>query len=263
MAIAKQRRLLVEERRRRILDRLERQEAVTVEDLARGFAVSTVTIRGDLEALSDAGLLVRSHGGALRRLESYPDVPLQVKQTLQQPQKLKIAARAARMVGDNEILVLDSGTTTLEIARQLRRAAPKGLTVITNALNIAVELCAAPQIRVIMLGGLLRHSSQSLVGPHAAQGLHGLSADRAFIGVDGLDVELGLMTPDVLEAELTAVMMEVAREVVIVADSSKFGRRSLSVISKLKREYKIITDDGVSADVRAALKTRKIDVIIA
>lgn len=265
MAMPKHRRLLVEERRRRILDRLEKQETVTVEDLARSFNVSAVTIRGDLEALSEAGMLVRSHGGALRRMEGYPDVPVKVKETLNHPQKVRIAERAVKMIRENETVVLDSGTTTLEIARQIRRLAAglKGLTVITNALNIALELSAATSVRVIMLGGILRSMSQSLVGPHAEQALKGLQADRAFIGVDGLDLDVGLMTPDVLEAQLTAMMLQIAKEVVIVADSSKFGRRSLSVISRLEPGHKVISDDGVPDEVRAALKARKVELIVA
>jgi DeoR family transcriptional regulator of aga operon len=255
-------RLLVEERRRRILERLKKQETVTVEDLARGFAVSSVTVRADLQALADAGLLVRSHGGALRRLDNQPDLPVNVKESLRHAEKVRIAERAVQMIRPEDTIVLDSGTTTLEIARQLRAADKKPLTVITNALNIALELARQPEVRTIILGGLLRQVSLSLVGPHAEQALRDLNADRAFIGVDGLDPEIGLSTPDVLEAQLNAMMMRVSKEVVVVADASKFGRRSLSVIGKLESCHAVITDEAVPAEMRDAVRARGVELIV-
>lgn len=257
-----QRRLLVEERRRRVLEILEKQETVTVEELVKLFDVSSVTVRGDLEALSDAGLLVRSHGGALRRSDVLRDVPIKVKESLHHEEKVRIAERASQMIKEDETILLDSGTTTLEIARQIRRLGLRSLTVITNALNIASELATLPQLRVIMLGGILRHVSQSFVGPQAEQTLRGMNADRAFIGVDGLDPEYGLSTPDVLEAQLTALMMSVAKQVVVVADASKFGRRSLSVIGRLEPGYTVITDEGVGKEMRAALRARKVELVL-
>lgn len=256
------RRLLLEERRRRIVELLERQESVTVEDLVEAFGVSSVTVRADLEALKDAGLLVRSHGGALRRSDVLRDVPTKVKETLAHAQKVRIAERAVALIKEDETILLDSGTTTLEVARQIRRVGLRSLTVITNALDIALELSASPQVRLIMLGGILRHVSRSFVGPQAEQAVRGLNADRAFIGVDGLDPEHGLSTPDVLEAQLTALMIQVAREVVIVVDASKFGRRSLSVIGALEAGYKIITDRAVPREMRAAFKARKVELLI-
>lgn len=255
-------RLFVEERRRRILDRLAAEETVTVEDLARVFGVSSVTIRADLQALSEAGLLVRSHGGALRRQETQPDLPITIKESLHHAEKVRIAERAVQLIRPDETIVLDSGTTTLEIARRLRAQNLPSLTVITNALNIATELARLPQVRTIMLGGILRHVSQSLVGPHAEQALRELNADRAFIGVDGLDPEIGLSTPDVLEAQLNAMMMRVSKEVVVVADSSKFGRRSLSVFGRVEGCGMIISDVGVPEEMRALVRGRGPELIL-
>ncbi len=262
MKIKAQPRLLVEQRRRRVLDRLRKQESVTVSELVKLFGVSSVTIRADLEEMSDAGLLVRSHGGALRRLDAAQDVPVKIRQTLQHPQKVKIAQRLAQMIRQDETLILDSGSTTLEVARQIRHLQLRSLTVITNDLNVAMELSTLPHVRVIMLGGILRHAAQSFVGPQAEHALQGLNADRAFIGVDGLDIEVGLSTPDVLEAQLTALMMRVAKNVVVLADSSKFGRRSLSIIAKLEDGMKVITDDGVTAEQRNALKAIGVELIV-
>jgi DeoR family transcriptional regulator of aga operon len=252
-------RLLVEERRRRILEILEAQERATVEELVDRFGVSAVTIRGDLDALTATGTIVRSHGGALRRVDA-SDEPIIVKETLHHAEKTRIAQAALAMIRDGETIILDSGTTTVEVARQIRSSELRSLNVITNALNIAMELANLPHIRVIMIGGLLRQLSYSSVGPQAEQTLRGLYADKLFLGVDGLDPEVGLTTPDVLEAQLNALMIKVSREVIAVADSSKFGRRSLSVISTVTDVHRIITDDKVDPQLVAALRTRNIDV---
>jgi DeoR family transcriptional regulator of aga operon len=124
-----------------------------------------------------------------------------------------------------------------------------------------MELANLPHVRVIMIGGLLRQMAYSLVGPSAEHALRGLHADRLFLGVDGLDPEIGLMTPDVHEAKLNAIMIEIARETVVVADASKFQRRSLSVIAKLDRVNKLITDDKASPELIALLRSRNIEVV--
>ncbi|HEY7514000.1 MAG TPA: DeoR/GlpR family DNA-binding transcription regulator, partial [Vicinamibacteria bacterium] len=253
-------RLLVEERRRRIMDLLEAQERVTVEELVDRFSVSAVTIRGDLDALANAGAVVRSHGGALKRVSSPEDIPITVKETLRHAEKVRIGHAACQMIRDGETIMLDSGTTTAEIARQIKFLKFQSLNVITNALNIAMELASHPNVRIIMIGGILRQMSDSLSGPHAEQTLRGLHADRLFLGVDGLDPDIGLMTPDVLEAQLNAIMIQVSREVVVVADSSKFQRRSLSVIAKIDAIHKLITDSEASPEMVAALRARSIDV---
>ena len=263
MAKAPTPRLLVEERRRRIMDLLEAQERVTVDELVSHFAVTAVTIRGDLDALAKAGAVVRSHGGALKRVDAPEDVPLTVKETLHHAEKVRIGHAACRMIRDGETIMLDSGTTTAELARQLKFLKFSSLNVITNALNIAMELANHPNVRLIMIGGILRQMSYSLSGPHAEQTLRRLHADRLFLGVDGIDPEIGIMTPDVHEAQLNAIMIQVSREVVVVADSTKFQRRSLSVIAKMDAVHRLITDAGVAPETVAALRARNIDVILA
>ena len=254
-------RLLVEERRRRILEMLDAQERVTVDELVGRFGVSAVTILGDLDALDALGAVVRSHGGALKRTDAPEDVPIMVKETLHHAEKVRIGHAAAQMIRDGETIMLDSGTTTAEVARQIRFLRLRSLNVVTNALNIAMELANVPHVRLIMIGGVLRQMSYSLAGPPAEQTLRGLHADRLFLGVDGLDPEIGLMTPDVVEAQLNTVMIQVSREVVVVADSSKFQRRSLSVIAKLDAVHKVVTDSGASPEVLAALRARNVEVI--
>jgi DeoR family transcriptional regulator, aga operon transcriptional repressor len=253
--------LFLEERRSRINQLIETRERATVRELARRFGVSAVTIRSDLDALASAGGVIRSHGGALRKEEA-EDVPILLKQRLHRAEKTRVAQAAAKLIREGETIILDSGTTTARIAAEIRRLRLRPLTVITNALNIAAALADLEQIRLIMIGGLLRHVSSSLVGPQAEQVLRGLHADRLFLGVDSLDPEIGLMTPDVLEAQLNALMIEVSQQVVAVADSSKFHRRSLSVIAPVEKIHKLITDTSASPEVVDALRARGVEVVL-
>jgi DeoR family transcriptional regulator of aga operon len=253
--------LFLEERRSRINELIEARERATVRELAARFGVSPVTIRGDLDALALAGGVIRSHGGALRRDEA-EDQPIVVKQGLHRDEKLRIAEAAARMIREDETIILDSGTTTAAIASRIGALRLRSLTVITNALNVASILATLSNVRVIMIGGLLRQVSSSLVGPQAEHVLRSLHADRLFLGVDSLDPEIGVMTPDVLEAQLNALMIEVSQEVVAVADASKFGRRSLSVIAGVERLHKLVTDTSASPKAVEALRARGVEVIL-
>jgi DeoR family transcriptional regulator, aga operon transcriptional repressor len=254
--------LLVEERRRLIVEYIEQHGRATVEELAGHFDVSAVTVRLDLEALARSGSLIRSHGGALAPTGPSIDAPLSVKAKRHQIEKVRIAQAAVRMIHDGETIILDSGTTTAAIASHIRQAKFDSLTVITNALNIAMELSGLSNIRLIMLGGMLREMSYSLVGSAAEQALAKLSADRLFLGVDGLDPQIGVTTPDPLEAELNALMIRVSREVVAATDASKFGRRSLSVIAPVQSLHKIITDRSATPEMVEALRGLGVDVIV-
>ncbi len=253
-------RLLAEERRRKILELIEHDGQITIPDLVKRFSVSAVTARGDLDALSVNGAVMRSHGGAVRH-EPTRDYPLRLKATLHRPEKTRIGQAAAELVQANETVILDSGTTTAEIARHLR-AMKTPVTVITNALNIATELADAPGMSIIMIGGILRPVSLSFVGPQAEAMLSELHADRLFLGVDGIDAENGPSTPDVLEAQLNACMMRAAREVNIVADSSKLGHRSVSRIGPMEKVHRLITDNRAAAEFVAALKKKGVEVTL-
>jgi DeoR/GlpR family transcriptional regulator of sugar metabolism len=263
MPLAKPRRLLTEERRRAVIEILEKQGRVTVEELTRQFGVSAVTARGDLDVLSTTGALVRSHGGAVRPLNPVQDYPLKVKKSIYHAEKIRIAKVATQLIQNHQTVILDSGTTCAEIAANLRRTKPLVLTVITHALNIAVELADAPNISLIMIGGIMRHVSSSFVGPQAEQMVRDLHADHFFLAVDGLDLEVGLTTPDILEAQLNTLMMKAAREVTVVADASKFGRRSLSVIGDLAMVKRVITDDRVSQEYVEGFRGRGVDLVLA
>jgi len=263
MALVKAKRLLTEERRRAVLELLEKQGRVTVDELTKQFGVSAVTARGDLDVLSTSGSLVRSHGGAVRPLNPVQDYPLEVKKSMYHAEKIRIARVATQLIQNQQTVILDSGTTCAEIAANLRRTKPMSLTVITHALNIAMELSRAPNVSLIMIGGILRQVSSSFVGPQAEQMVRDLHADHLFLAVDGLDMEIGLTTPDILEAQLNTLMMKASREVTVVADASKFGRRSLSVIGDLPSVKRVITDDRVSSEYVDGLRQLGVEVLLA
>lgn len=251
--------LLIDERRRRICELLREQGRVTVGELALRFGTSQVTIRADLSALESAGALLRTHGGALRLSED-SDQPLDVKQLQHHAEKVRIGQAAAALIRDGETLILDSGTTTAEIARAIRRLELKSINVITNALNVAALLTDAPAVRLIVPGGILRRDSNSLSGPMAEAALSHLQADRLYLGADGIDPEVGVMTPHLPEAELNAQMIRISRQVVVVADSSKLQRRNVSLIAKVEQLHMLITDRAAPAEPVEALRLRGVEV---
>src|ERR1700674_4442233 len=252
--------MLNEERQRAILELLRRDGRVVVVDLAEQYDTSQVTIRKDLDALHLKGMVHRTHGGALpSRGRALEDPSLREKEKLHRQEKLRIADSAASMVKEGQVIILDSGTTTTAIARALRSF--QNLTIITNAVNIAAEL-AGTAVEVILTGGTLRKNSFSLVGPIAEETLRRLSADVLFLGVDGFDVHYGLSTPNLLEAKVNRVMVEISKKVVAVCDSSKFGRRSLSLIAPPSALQEIITDRGIPKSDLKALKKIGVEVTL-
>jgi DeoR family transcriptional regulator, aga operon transcriptional repressor len=251
--------LLAEERRRRIAALVREQGRVTVVALASRFGTSQVTIRGDLSMLESAGALVRTHGGALRHCEDL-DQPLDVKQLQHHAEKVRIGQAAAALIRDGETVILDSGTTTAEIARAIRKLELKSINVITNALNVAALLIDVPAVRLIMPGGILRRESNSLSGPMAEGALSNLQADRLYLGADGIDPEVGVMTPHLPEAELNAQMIRIARQVVVVADASKLQRRNVSLIARVEQLHMLITDRAAALEPVEQLRQRGIEV---
>jgi DeoR family transcriptional regulator, aga operon transcriptional repressor len=251
--------LLIAERRRRIKDLLRDQGRVTVDDLASRFGTSQVTIRADLSALETVGALTRTHGGAVPSAEE-ADPPLGVKKLRHHAEKVRIANAALALIRDGETIILDSGTTTAEIARGLRRLALTSINVITNALNIAALLQEVPSVRLIVPGGILRRESNSLSGPLAESALANLQADRVYLGADAIDPEIGVMTPHLAEAELNAKMIRISQQVVVVADSSKLQRRNISLIAKVEQLDMLITDRGAPSQAVEDLRARGVEV---
>lgn len=251
--------MLIDERRQHILSLVQHQGRVLVGELSRALAISQITIRKDLEYLQSKGLIQRTHGGALR-LQSGAlfDPSLQEKQKQHSQEKHRIAVAAAAMVEEGQCVILDSGTTTTAIAHELKRFTQ--LTVITNAVNIAADLSNG-DLEVILIGGALRKNSFSLVGPLAEDMLEEMHADILFLGVDGFDPEVGVTTPNFLESRVNRAMVKAARRVVVVCDSTKFSRRSLSRIVPPSAIHCVVTDKGLPRNVEEALRAQNIEVI--
>jgi len=252
--------MLIEERRQHILGVLQSKGRVLVKELSETLGITQITIRKDLDHLQLKGLVQRTHGGALPvPAGAMFDPSLQEKQKRHSQEKQRIAAAAAELVQEGQCVMLDSGTTTTMVAHTLRHF--KHLTVITNAINIAADL-ANTDFDVILTGGTLRKNSFSLVGPLAEDVLHEMYADILFLGVDGFDLEIGLTTPNVLESRVNRAMVKAAKRVVVVCDSTKFHRRSLSRIIPPANIHCIITDRGLSDADAEMLRGQGVEVIL-
>lgn len=253
--------MLIDERRQYILAKIQREGRVLISELSESLGISRITIRKDLDYLASKGLALRSHGGALSaRGGALLDPSLLEKEKKQSEEKERIARAAASLVTEGMCVLLDSGTTTTAVARELRRFSH--LTVITNAVNIATEL-AGTDFEVILTGGTLRKSSFSLVGPLAEDVLRSVRADILFLGVDGFDTRTGVMTPNLLESRVNRAMVEAASRVVAVCDSTKFNRSSLALIAPSSAIHTVITDDRITAEDEQALAASGIEVIRA
>jgi DeoR family transcriptional regulator, aga operon transcriptional repressor len=249
------------QRRAKILEMLEANGQVQVIELTDIFSVSEVTIRNDLDKLEEKGLLIRTRGGGIKNQHVRIDYQLSKESTHHSIEKQKIGKEAARLVNEKDTILLDSGTTTLEIARNLTHL--NDLTIITNALNIANELVFYPNIKIITLGGKVRQSTLSSIGPIAIENLKNLFCDKAFLGVNGIDTKYGISTTHIEDAYLNRLMMNISKEVIVVTDSSKFLKRSFSLISPIKDVHTIITDKNIPEDEFKNLIASGVKVIIA
>lgn len=250
------------ERHQLILKKLEEGRHVSIRELTRLTMVSGVTIRKDLKLLEDKNLLFVTRGGASISNPYAVEKPIDEKQQINQAEKQRIARAALPIIGQNDSILIGSGTTAFELARCLHPA--KRLTVITPALKVALELCQRPNLEVLQLGGMIWHSSSAVTGGvFADRILAELSAGILFLGADGIHLDFGISITNLAEASLDQKMMDVAQVVVILADSSKFGRRGIGRICSLEHIQYIVTDEGVPAAIVKQLEEKGINVIIA
>ena len=249
------------QRRASILQLLTQHGSVQVADLVAQMGVSAVTIRSDLSALEAQGLATRSHGGAMLTRTPPDEQTIDQKDALNHEQKERIGALAASLVQAGDNIIIDSGTTTISLARHLRAA--QEVTVMTNGLNIAWELADAPGVDLILTGGLLRKQSLSIQGAQAEACLQTYSFDKLFLGVDGFDLQFGVTTHHEAEASLNHKMVERAKKIIVLTDASKFGRVSLHRIVQLDKVHTVITDASISPEYRDGLRERGIELLIA
>jgi DeoR family transcriptional regulator of aga operon len=248
------------DRHQYILTKLKQEGRVSVVDLCSELNVSSVTIRKDLKLLEDKNLLFRTHGGGTLANPYTGDRPVNEKEKIKSAEKSGIGEMAATLIEPNDCIIIASGTTVLSLARSIH---PMGnLTVITAALNVAMELIHHPQIEVLQLGGILRKSSSSVTGAFAEKILEDFSCSKLFLGVDGIDIEFGLTTTNVMEAQLNRKMIKASQKTIVLADSSKFGKRGFGKICGLEDVEQIITDRGVSDHIVEKLRGMGIEVTI-
>jgi len=247
------------DRRDKILQRIQSKGSVRVDELSEEFDVSTVTIRNDLDFFEEKGLIHRTYGGALLLNNIYKDPSIEEKRKINIEEKRRIAKYAGEMIKDGESIILDSGSTTREIATQLK--GQTNITLMTNSINIALELAAEDELEIMMTGGVLREKSYSLVGPEAEHAMQNYFFDKLFLGVDGMDIDHGLTTSNPLEAKLNKVMVQRSNTVIAVTDSSKFGRHSFSFICDLTPIDMIITDEKIDEEYETKFRKRNINVV--
>lgn len=252
--------LTLTERHQVILEKLKKEGSVKVVDLCQEMNVSPVTIRKDLKQLEDRELLFRTHGGGTLSNPYTVDRPVNEKERIRSGEKKGIGEAAASMIEANDCILIASGTTVLSMARHIQ--ARGSLTVITAALNVAMELIHHPAIEVIQLPGLIRKSSSSATGIYAEKMLEDFSCSKLFLGVDGIDVEFGLTTTNMMEAQLNKKMIAASQKTIVLADSSKFGKRGFGRICGLEDIEHIITDNNISEHMVDTLKGMGIEVTV-
>jgi DeoR family transcriptional regulator of aga operon len=255
-----------EKRAKEILRLLLTHGKTSVEELTRLFATSPASVRRDLVRLETQGLVHRTHGGALLAGQVYEpfrfDASFHIREGRFAPEKQRIAMAAADMVQENETIGFTAGTTTTQVARALRLR--NGLRVITNAVNIGMELSSSNGLDTTLTGGCMRWPGAfSLIGPTAIESLNVIVMDKVFIGVCGIDTEHGATTIEADEAAVFRAMSRRAKQVIVAADSSKVGMISPAVICPVTDIDVLITDDGISEDAVKAFESSNVHVVIA
>ncbi|GAB6099569.1 DeoR/GlpR family DNA-binding transcription regulator [Halanaerocella petrolearia] len=238
--------MLAEERRTKILDLINHDNSVKVKELCDKFEVSGSTIRRDLKKLEDRELIARTHGGAVAKEDSNLEPSFMEKEHEHTQAKSLIGKKAAELVDDGDTIILDAGTTTTEMAKSLTEH--QDLTIVTNGVNIALELADSSH-EVILPGGNLKKNTLALVGPATENYLQHLHADKVFLGANGIDLETGVTTPDLVEANVKGKMASKAKEVIVLADKSKFEQVTLVKVLDIANVSKIITNTEIDREI--------------
>ena len=253
--------MTITDRHQFILQKLQETGKVDIQELSDEIHVSGVTIRKDLKTLEERNLLFRTRGGGSISNPYAIEKPINEKEFIKAEEKKKIARAALEFTAQTDSISIGSGTTVFELARTLNPS--KHLTVITPAIKVAWELYDRPNIEVLMLGGLIHKSSAAAGGTFAEKMIADISCDILFLGVDGIDFEFGLSITNIAEASLIQRMIQLARQVIVLADSTKFGRRGLARISGLDKVDYVITDSDAPTEHVDQLEEKGIKIIIA
>ncbi len=251
--------MFLQERQQRILEFLSSSNRATVAELSHLFKVGEATIRRDLSDLQAKGLVRRTHGGAILTYNANEETALQERATQNKEEKGRIAAAVAQLIHSGETLMIDGGSTTLQIARHLR--AKSDIGVITNSLAIANVLCEG-SCRTILTGGELQPMTHVMIGPMAEYTLRQFRADWVILGMSGMLPQEGLFTVNSYEAELKRTMMRCGKEVVIAMDSSKIGRVTFSFVAELSGIDMLVTDSGIAKEVKEEVDATGVEIVI-
>lgn len=257
--------MVLEERHEKIIELLLTQQSATVGELSEKFAVSSVTIRNDLNQLAEQGRVVRTHGGARvgdgRTRQEYS---IMTRQRINASEKKRIGDLAASLVGTSESVLLDASTTSLAVGRALKeRTDLFNVTVVTTGIWTALEMIDAPHLDVVLTGGRVRNATGSIAGSVATDVLSRFYFQKAFLGAWGITLEGGLMDSPLIEVELKQAALPRCEEVIAVLDGSKFGQRSLASIMPLKDISKIITDATAPANLITKFEQQGVQIILA
>lgn len=253
--------MLPYERRQAVLSVIATNGSATVKELAERFDVSVVTIRRDLQQLEVDGFVAKTHGGAVDlRRDTYAGSRLTEREQQYREEKQRIGRRAAELIGPGQTVILDEGSTCLEIAHNLRQAA--NITVITNGMRVAMELLGT-NVNLILIGGMCNHENAMLYGPDTERTYSSLRADIYFMGIDAFAPSDGIMDANFLQVNLKQAKVQAAMRVIGVAHGAKFGRRAISRVCPLTILDALVTDTPVAADLCHLLSQSGIDLIEA
>jgi DeoR/GlpR family transcriptional regulator of sugar metabolism len=253
--------LCIDRRRQQIMEQLKRDGRVRVNELSRSMAVSEVTIRHDLKVLEQNGMLERVPGGAVVQVINLAQGYYQQRKTTNANAKKSIATAAAKLIRDGETLLINSGTTTLFTAIELKRH--QRLNILTNSLAVAMELGDYPSFRVILLGGKINTQYAFTYSSDALAQLSKYKADKAILSVDGIDCRHGISTYHAEEAEINIAMIHRAHQTIIVADSSKLGRESFNNFSRLTGIDYLVTNRDADEDLLRSIRSCGVEVVMA
>ncbi len=250
--------MFAEERQRAIAQKVRESGAVSVEDLVEAFGVSAPTIRADLARLESKGLIVRTHGGAIRSEGTLFEPSHDERTVIRHAEKQAIARAAAKLVHPGETVLLDAGTSTLELALALRDRRP--LTVVTNSLANATVLMECAGMEVILIGGQVQRSRRATLGPLATRFLDGFRVDKTFLGFNGVEAEAGFTVVDFDAAEIKRRMLRCGSQSIVLADADKIGRVAFASAAPIAEADILITDDQAEPAHIARLREKGLEV---
>lgn len=250
----------IAERHKYILENLARNGFIKVIDIAKELDVTPVTIRKDLKYLEEKKLLYRTHGSASPINPLTSDIDVEEKEKMQKDEKKRIAIAASKLIEENDSIIIASGSTVHTLAEHITPI--NHLTVVTASLKASLLLNTLNNIEIIQLGGTVRKNSSSVIGDYTSKFFEQITCSKLFLGVDGIDIEHGITNSNIEEAILNKKMIEASLRTIILADSSKFGRRGFGKICNLDRVDVIITDDGISKAMAKSIEEAGIELII-